>query len=1312
MTFRLNKNIFLLNLSLILLIIGFGLHYVNYFNKYNLSGSTKIENQLADFRNDFSQIHETILNSDSLKIDSYFEEHHNQSFTLLYYQNDTLQFWSKNDVVLDPGKVYRLQNTEQTIKLKKGYYNIIKKQYEETNNIITLIGLLPVYLEHEIENKYIQHKFNDIFELNGNYAFHPTGSSNFKSNYKHITNPEGAYLFSISSNVESLKKYSTYSIILFALGLITLLIYLTSLALFYLNQQKTLYGYIVISLGILLVSVLVMLLHYIPGFDDLLFFDPTLYASSRFLGSIGDLFLHLVLTTWFTAFIYSNFKIEILQGLKSNTKLLVFSIAHLILVLAAIYIAGLIKSIVIDSTINFDVRTLFETENFFNLLLAFICIMLMLSTFYFLYQTVLNISKTLGISLKTRILLVFGIVPLGFGLEYILVSLINYVRYSETIFNNGYAINGIDIKQLFAFILIIGAYVFQMSERRSIKRDFSLNFTFLWLSFSCLFASSYIYMLDARKEKVHRKQMILQLSQGNDPSTEGYLSNKIQLIEKDPYFPDWVKDKFKFKKTLDNYIIRTYFQDYVSGFDITTHIYNGSGKYHIKSTGTPRNDLLEKKISSAEQTSINENLWRSVTRANQYEYLIELEIEDPDSKSKVAYLYIEIIPTAIEKILVYPELLQSKNRTNRNANISDEYSYARYKKDKFDKKAGVLSYIQKGDYNFPINFTPYFSPPQQPFDFFDKDGFSHLIYKVKAEEEYLVLSKEVFDLIGPISLFSFVYLIAIVLLGLVWLIYLSITSILYNKNPFTFFLSSFRRRVNLSMLALLLFSFFLTGVIITVFLIRQFDNVDKDRLLTKRDAVEISFKNEIAEQRISDGNFIAKIDSNFLNRVHKSRLSFVDQKKEIRKELVRKQQQMSSTLDSLSYSISKVHGVDINIYNPKGNLIGSSLRTVFDKELLTEKINPTVLNRLVKEQKQDFEHEEKIGELAYTSAYFQLKDNIDDKLLAIVNIPYILSDDKALQKEVTDFILALVNVYVFLFILGSIIALMISKTLTNSLTKVGDKMQTFRLGQKHDPIQWNYDDEIGRLINGYNQMIEELDDSAKMLAQSERQSAWRQMARQVAHEIKNPLTPMKLSIQHLQRALKDDSPQVKDLTIKVSKTLVEQIENLANIASVFSSFAKMPKAENAVLNINELLANVIPLYASSEEVIDINFDKPAENWLVYSDKNQLVQVFNNLIKNAIQSIPKEKEGIIEVSSIRNNGIVHIAFKDNGSGIPPEIQDKVFTPNFTTKGSGMGLGLAITKQIIEQSDGKISFETAMDVGTTFYIELPIYNEINT
>ena len=234
-------------------------------------------------------------------------------------------------------------------------------------------------------------------------------------------------------------------------------------------------------------------------------------------------------------------------------------------------------------------------------------------------------------------------------------------------------------------------------------------------------------------------------------------------------------------------------------------------------------------------------------------------------------------------------------------------------------------------------------------------------------------------------------------------------------------------------------------------------------------------------------------------------------------------------------------------------------------------------------------------------------------------------------------------------------------------------------------------------------MISELEQSAQKLAKGERESAWREMAKQIAHEIKNPLTPMKLSIQYLQRAIDDGNPNITELAKKVSKTLEEQIENLSSIATAFSSFAKMPKAQNEIINLNELLKSITDLFAREEDTT-VTFTTSAENPLVFADKNQLVSVFNNLVKNAIQSIPEQRKGFIDIHIKEEDGWMITSVSDNGSGIPNDNYDKVFVPNFTTKSSGTGLGLAITKQIIDGTGGRIWFESAENVGTTFFVRL--------
>jgi nitrogen fixation/metabolism regulation signal transduction histidine kinase len=214
------------------------------------------------------------------------------------------------------------------------------------------------------------------------------------------------------------------------------------------------------------------------------------------------------------------------------------------------------------------------------------------------------------------------------------------------------------------------------------------------------------------------------------------------------------------------------------------------------------------------------------------------------------------------------------------------------------------------------------------------------------------------------------------------------------------------------------------------------------------------------------------------------------------------------------------------------------------------------------------------------------------------------------------------------------------------------------------------------------------------------------MARQVAHEIKNPLTPMKLSVQHLQRSWCDNRENFEEYLEKVTHTLIEQIDNLSFIASEFSNFAKMPKAINEDLNIVDSIRSTLTLFANTEN-IDFVFEHESEHIPVFADREQLSRVFINLIKNSIQSIPDNRNGKIGITLVLNRNMVRISITDNGKGIPEELQGKLFTPSFTTKSSGMGLGLSIVKSIIESFGGNITFKTKVNHGTTFVIELPVF-----
>jgi two-component system, NtrC family, nitrogen regulation sensor histidine kinase NtrY len=237
-------------------------------------------------------------------------------------------------------------------------------------------------------------------------------------------------------------------------------------------------------------------------------------------------------------------------------------------------------------------------------------------------------------------------------------------------------------------------------------------------------------------------------------------------------------------------------------------------------------------------------------------------------------------------------------------------------------------------------------------------------------------------------------------------------------------------------------------------------------------------------------------------------------------------------------------------------------------------------------------------------------------------------------------------------------------------------------------------------------MVEQLEQNANKLAQSERETAWKQMARQVTHEIKNPLTPMKLTIQQLQRMQSMDNEAFNEYFERSSVMLIEQIEHLSSIATAFSDFARMPEARHERVNIIARLERVIDLFKHNKESVIIEYTTSTDECFILADKEQLTQVFNNLIKNAIQAIPDNKKGLINIKAELVEHKVRIEIQDNGTGISAEIQDKLFTPNFTTKTSGMGLGLAIVKNIVDSNGGKIWFNTKLQEGTSFYLEFPI------
>jgi nitrogen fixation/metabolism regulation signal transduction histidine kinase len=367
-------------------------------------------------------------------------------------------------------------------------------------------------------------------------------------------------------------------------------------------------------------------------------------------------------------------------------------------------------------------------------------------------------------------------------------------------------------------------------------------------------------------------------------------------------------------------------------------------------------------------------------------------------------------------------------------------------------------------------------------------------------------------------------------------------------------------------------------------------------------------------------------------------------------------------------------------------------------------MNTQAFNQLKIQNKSEYIHQENIGELNYISAYLPFF-NSDGKLLAFLNLQH-FGQQQEVENQIQQFLVAILNVFMLLLAISIILAIIMSNWVTKPLRLLQTNLSLIRFGKKNQMIDYTKNDEIGVLVKEYNNKLKELEQTAEQLAKSERESAWRDMAKQVAHEIKNPLTPMKLSIQQMMRVFEKENPEAKIKIDRLANSLIEQIDGLAKIANEFSNFAKMPSPVLEKIELLEICRNVISLF--SQEEYSITFSSNQDSVYILADKDQLIRAINNLLKNSIQSFSDDRTGKISIGVIARMGQCSIEIKDNGCGIPLNQQNKIFIPYFTTKSTGTGIGLSITKQIIENHNGTITFQTTEDIGTIFTIELPLAN----
>ncbi len=402
------------------------------------------------------------------------------------------------------------------------------------------------------------------------------------------------------------------------------------------------------------------------------------------------------------------------------------------------------------------------------------------------------------------------------------------------------------------------------------------------------------------------------------------------------------------------------------------------------------------------------------------------------------------------------------------------------------------------------------------------------------------------------------------------------------------------------------------------------------------------------------------------------------------------------------YELADVHNLEVKLYNFEGDfLIASSASSIGEQtDIAPEKLPAEILEALKSSiDKRHITKTKENGKIIQSS-YSYITDN-QFKPLAILGLPYI-QDNQFITRELEEFLKRLAVVYSIVLLIAVVLAYFLSKYITKSLKYISEKIYQTRLDKQNTKIEIeDASQEISTLVKSYNSMIDELQESAVKLATIEREQAWREMAKQVAHEIKNPLTPMRLTIQSFQRKFNPEDEDIHQKIDEYSKTLIQQIDTMSAIAEAFSNFAKMPAQKNEILNIVEVIRLALDIF--NEGYIDFTTEK--EEIIANFDRTQLIRVVTNLVKNAIQASASNEKPNIKVTVDDNDNSVKIIVSDNGIGIKPENKAKIFEPKFTTKTSGMGLGLGMVKNIVETYNGSITFTSEEHKGTVFTITLP-------
>ncbi|AMR30691.1 hypothetical protein A0256_04270 [Mucilaginibacter sp. PAMC 26640] len=999
----------------------------------------------------------------------------------------------------------------------------------------------------------------------------------------------------------------------------------------------------ILALALFIVGLRFLNLHY--GWPSvaqpLNLFNPQLYGSSYVYPSLGDFCINILAIFWFVSYCYS-LRNKLIKTPPSKLQSYgILTFCVITLLVTSVSFLKLFFGLVVNSKISFDVNNVLNLTGYSMIGVLMLCFSF--SAFVLLTEIFLTICFSLNIRLRTQAYV--------FAIGMLLATGLTYWLHNFTFF---YIFWG--------GLVFIRGYCYLYKDRRLTSTSF------IAIILVCAIISSIkLNQFERFKEEQTRKAFIQRLEVPDDATADTIFKSIEQKIITAPTLVAY----FKTRQYTDHYLTtrlqKQFFDRYLSKYEFKVHEFDAQDKPISADTSYTLSVFKDMVLYSSFQVS--RYFYRENESFGFQSYFAILPVID--NGTTLGTIVIELKARPFFTDGTFPELLIDKSIKPENE--YKDYSYAFYTDGKLIGQSGNYVYsVFNNEFNSPVKkYTRYVNSGTRPglFDSFTK--YSHLLYR-PSNRNLIVVTREINSvsaIVTALTFFFVVFLAFAAVILLVRLLWIKIKIFNINNNRINWSINLnfdkilYKTRIQFSMIFAVVITLILVGVITFVSISTQYQ-AQQDRTIRTK----ITHITGILER--------GPINQYTHGITEEGRLTFD--------------------------KIAENYSADITLYDLQGIPLISTQPKIYESGLLAPRMNGRAFIALKDKQKSEFVNAERIGGLAYKAAYAPLR-NDKHEIIAYLQLPY-FANAADYNERIGSLLNIMINLYALVFIAIGLFAVFIARQITAPLNFIQYNLSKTIYGKKNEPIIWQRDDEIGALVKEYNNMIAALENSAQKLAQSERETAWREMAKQVAHEIKNPLTPLKLGLQLLDKSWRDKDPKFDQKFERFSKSFVEQIESLSNIASEFSAFAKMPDTRIERINLFDMLGQAVTIFKQMDNVV-IDMNAPASPFFVAADRDQLLRCFNNLLKNAIEATPPERSCMININFLVTSKNVLLTIKDNGNGIPENMREKIFEPNFTTKSSGTGLGLAFVKNSIENANGKIWFETNIGVGTTFYLNFP-------